>query len=166
MVTFRVEACTNYYLSDYNIPTKKVGYLAMENTDFRFVGPDRPPVTIDSIDKCLQVANIIRNTGLPNYRMARIPLTSGLNIPAWEHELQGYPDDRLLQYLKFGFPLSLTSPDSLHNQEVSNHFSAPQYPQDIQKYLSKETSLGAMLGPVDSINSKEFHCSPLMSRPN
>ena len=97
--------------------------------------------------------------------MARIPLTSGLNIPAWERELQGYPDDRLLQYIKFGFPLSLISPDRLHNQEVSNHFSARQYPQDIQKYLSKEISLGAMLGPVDSVDSREFHCSPLMSRP-
>ena len=86
----RVEACTNYDLSDYNIPTKKVGYFAMENTDFRFVGPDRLPVTKDSIDKCLQVANIIKNTGLPNYHMATIPLTSGLNIPAWERELQGY----------------------------------------------------------------------------
>ena len=158
----RVEACTNYDLSDYNIPTKKVGYLAMENTDFQFVGPHRLPVTIDSIDKCLQIANIIRNTGLPNYRMARIPLTSGLNIPAWERELQGYPDDRLLQYLKFGFPLSLISPDSLDNQEVSNHFSARQYPQDIQKYLSKETSLGAMLGPVDSVNSLfTFNVMPL-----
>ena len=130
----RADSGSKYNLSDYNIPTKKMGYLAMESTDFRFVGPDRLPVTIDSIDKCLEVANIIRNTSLPNYRMARIPLTSGLNIPAWERELQGYPNDRLLQYIKFGFPLSLRSPDSLHNQEVSNHFSARQYPQDIQKY--------------------------------
>ena len=30
----RVNTCNNYDLSDYNIPTKKVGYLAMEGTDF------------------------------------------------------------------------------------------------------------------------------------
>ena len=161
----RVNSYNNYDLSDYNIPTKKVGYLAMEGTDFRFVGPDRLTVTIDSVDKCLQVANIIKSTNLPNYRMVRIPVTSGLNIQSWERELQGYPDDRLLQYIKFGFPLSLTSSDSLHNQEVSNHFSARQYLQDIQKYLSKEISLGAMLGPVDSVNSRDLHCSPLMSHP-
>ena len=132
----------NYNSSDCNIPTKKVGYLAMECTDFRFVGPDRLPVNIDSVDKCIHVANIIKNTNLLNYRMARIPLGSGLNVQAWERELQDYPDDKPLQYIKFGFPLSLVSADSLHNLEVSNHFSARQYPEDIKKYLSKETRLG------------------------
>ena len=161
----RVNPRNNHDLSDYNILTKKVGHLALDSTDFRFIGPDRLPIAIDSIDKCLRIGTIIRNTNLPNYRMARIPLISGLNIPAWERQLQGYPDDRLIQYIKFGFPLSLISPDRLHNQEVSNHFSARQYPQDIQKYLNKEISLGAMLGPVDSVDSKDFHCSPLMSRP-
>ena len=129
----QVNSCSNYDLSDCNIPTKKVRYLAFESTDFRFIGPDRLLVTIDSIDKCLQVGKIARNTCLPNYRMTRISLTSGLNIPAWERVLQGYPDDRLLQHIKFGFPLSLRSSDNLHNQEVLNHFSARQYPEDIQK---------------------------------
>ena len=64
----------NHNVLHYNIPTKKVGYLALECTDFQFVGPDRHPVVIDSIEKCIVAAKII-------------------------------------QYIKFGFPLSLVSCD-------------------------------------------------------
>ena len=97
--------------------------------------------------------------------MARFPIKSGLNLPAWEHYLKDYPDQRLFQYLKFGFPLSLTNPDVLHNTEIKNHFSALQYPTAVQDYLDKEKSLGAMLGPVSRVNYPGFHCSPLLTRP-
>ena len=94
---------------DFNIPRKTVGYSALEATDFKFIGPDWPPVDINSIDTCLQVADAILFTNKPNYREARIPIVSGLNIRAWETYLKGYPDDRLIQYIRFGFPLSIQS---------------------------------------------------------
>ena len=72
-------------LRDFNLPDKTVGYLALEPTTFRFIGPDRSPVDITSIDKCLQVANIILSTAKPNYQEARIPIVSGLNIKMWEN---------------------------------------------------------------------------------
>ena len=71
----------------------------------------------------------------------------------------------LLQYLKFGFPLSLTSPDQLDNTQVKNHYSATQYPVAIQEYLHKETQLVAILGRTPFVDSKHFHCSPLLTRP-
>ena len=142
-----------------------MGYLALESTDFEFIGPDRPPVNIDSIEKCLQVANVILATKKPNYREARIPIVSGLNVKMWEKYLQDYPDDRLIQYITFGFPLSIQSRSQLHNTDVCNDHSALQYPNDIQKYLQKEIDLGAMLGPKNAVNHPEYHCSPLMSRP-
>ena len=80
-----------------------------------------------------------------------------------DHYLKDYPDQRLFQYLKFGFPLSPTNPDMLHNTEIKNHFSALQYPT--ADYLDKEKSLGAMLGPVSRVNYPGFHCSPLLTRP-
>ena len=107
------------------------------------------------------MAKIIQDTGLPNYKLARFPIKSGFNLPAWEHYLKDYPDQRLLQYLKFGFPLSLTDPEMLHN----NHFSALQYPTAVQEYLDKEKSLGAILGPVNGVDYPGFHCSPLLTRP-
>ena len=76
-----------------------------------------------------------------------------------------YPDKMLIEYLKFGFPLSLFDPDSLHNTSITNHHSALQYPAAVEGYLRKETTLGAMVGPVPSITSDVYHCSPLLSRP-
>ena len=65
-------------LADFNFSHKTRGHLVHADTSFRLVGPDRDLVQIDSVQKCLEVADIILGTGLPNYRMARIPIKSGL----------------------------------------------------------------------------------------
>ena len=149
----------------FNIASKTVGYLTLESTDFEFIGPDRLPVNINSIDSCLRVADVILSTNKPNYCEARIPIVSGLKVKAWETYLQGYPDNRLIQYIRFEFPLSIHKRSELHNTEINNHHSAVQYPHDTKKYIDKEIELGAMLGPVEVVKHPEFHCSPLMSHP-
>ena len=115
--------------------------MALDVTDFYFVGPDRPPQSIDMVDQFVAVAKIILSTNLPNYKMARIPVSSSLNIQAWENYLSDYPDKRVIQYLKFGFPLSLTEGHDLHNTDVSNHASAVQHPEAVTEYLEKEIAL-------------------------
>ena len=111
------------------------------------------------------MANLIRESGLPNYKAIRIPIESGLKVKAWEKHLHDYVDKRVLQYIKFGFPLSLNNPQELNNIEVTNHFLARQYPQQVQQYIDKEIELGALLGPVKEIKHEQFHCSPLLTRP-
>ena len=150
---------------DFNYPNKKVGYLSQASTEFEFIGPDKEPVLIDSVDKLISIANSIRDSGLPNYRGVRIPIKSGLNIEAWEKYLQDYADRSVLQYIKFGFPLSLVDPGKLNNSEVTNHYSARQYPSQVQDYIDKEIELGALLGPIKDMNHEHFHCSPLLTRP-
>ena len=113
----------------------------------------------------LRAAKIIRKSGLPNYRGARIPIKSGLKIPAWEKYLQDYPDKRILQYIRFGFPLSLGSALGLRNTSVKNHYSAMQHPQAVEQYIVNEIALGAMLGPFHEIPSPHYHCSPPLTRP-
>ena len=96
---------------------------------------------------------------------ARIPVSSGLNMQAWEYRLRYYPDKFLFQYLKFGFPLSLVNPTSLHNVDICNHPSALAYPKVIDHYIRKEVGLGAILGPSDYKDFDHYHCSPLLTRP-
>ena len=156
---------TNGILRDASISTKKIGFLNHHPKTFTFIGPDRAPQNINSLGEYLRIADTIRSTGVPNYAGARIPLISGLNIGEWERELRDYHDPFLLQYLKFGFPLSLVHPQDLSNITVSNHHSANQFPDAIQEYLQKECSLGAMLGPLDQVDSEHFHCSPILTRP-
>ena len=111
------------------------------------------------------MAKAIRSTKLPNYRFARFPAHSDLNLDAWHHHLRGYHDQRLLQYLAYGFPLSINNPSGLHNTDIKNHHSASQFPDAIQQYLHKELELGAMLGPFTEVDYAEYHCSPLLTRP-
>ena len=120
---------------------------------------------INSVERCIEIANIIRDTGVPNYKVARIPIISNLNVEAWEKELCDYPDKHLLQYIKFGFPLSISHPNLLTNTKVANHHSALQYPEAIDKYIAKEQSYGTISGPSIHINSPHYHCSPLLTRP-
>ena len=150
---------------DFNYHDKEVGYLSLSATDFEFIGPDKEPVCIDSIEKLIPIANSIRASGLPNYRAVRIPIKSGLNVEAWERHLKDYEDKRVVQYIKFGFPLSLNNPHELNNTDITNHYSACQHPQQVQQYIDKEIKLGALLGPVNAIDHEHFHCSPLLTRP-
>ena len=96
---------------------------------------------------------------------ARYPLKSGLNLEAWTRLLFDYPDRKLLQYLIFGFPLSLSKPEALGNKVIKNHISALQYPEAVDGYLAKELKAGAIIGPVADINNFHIHCSPLLTRP-
>ena len=119
-------------LSDFNDKNKTIGYLALQDTSLSFIGPDRPPVKFHTIDQYLRIADVILSTGLPNYKAARYPIQSELNIPAWERYLQDYPDQHVLQYLKFEFPLSIINHHELYNANVKNHYSAIQYPDEVQ----------------------------------
>ena len=52
-------------------------------------------------------------------------LLSGLNIEAFQkHLLNEYPDKFLIQYLTFGFALSICNYDNLNIRNVTNHHSA------------------------------------------
>ena len=152
-------------VSDFNDMYKTKGFLAKTSTEFKFCGPDREPRASYTLEHYMGMAKAIRNTKLPNYKFARFPVPSNLNLDAWRHHLKDYHDQRLLQYLTYRFPLSINNPSDLHNTDIKNHHSAMQFPAAIQQYLDKELQLGAMLGPFSSIDYDKFHCSPLLTRP-
>ena len=122
-------------------------------------------MVISSTEQLMVIADIIRSTHVPNYKAARIPIESSLNVKAWEAHRQDYSDKRVLQYVKFGYPILLKNSEELCNKETTNHYSACQYPSEVQKYIGKETSFGALLGPVQQVVHPQYHCSPLMIRP-
>ena len=124
--------------TDNNCLDKSRGFLNHSEANFTFIGPDREPVLISDIDQCVAIAKLIQETGKPNYTVARIPLVSDLNLEVWQRHLADYHDKYLFQYLKFGFPLSLSNPSDLNDTCVVNHASALQYPQAIKQYLDKE----------------------------
>ena len=150
---------------DNNCTDKVRSFLNHSEANFTFIGPDREPVLISDINQCVTIAKLIQETGKPNYALARIPLKSDLNIDAWQNYLGDYHDQYLIQYLKFGFPLSLSDPDSLNRTHIDKHASSLQYPRAIEQYLDKECRAGAMIGPFRESPDPGFHCSPMLTRP-
>ena len=150
---------------DVNFPDKDRGFLGLSDRSFTFIGPDRQPVVMNSIHDYTKAADIIKQSSVPNYQQARIHVTSNLNIAAWERCLQDYPDQLLIQYLKFGFPLSLNKDNKLNNDQITNHFLARQFPEAVDEYLAKEIKMGAIIGPDNNIQCTEYHSSPLLTGP-
>ena len=70
---------TNSVDHDINIIAMNRGFLNYQHKDFEFIGPDRKPVSIDTIDQCIEIANTISSTKVPNCVEARFPIHSGLN---------------------------------------------------------------------------------------
>ena len=51
---------------DFNNENKTKGYLALQDTEFLFIGPDREPIDTNSLDTYMNMARIIRSTGVPD----------------------------------------------------------------------------------------------------
>ena len=107
-ICHQFDASSDIVIRDFHDQTKTRGFLAHTSMEFNFIGPDRaPPPTTTTLLDYIHMATVIQSTGLPNYKLARFPIQSGLNIQAWRHHLKGYYNKKLLEYLTYGFPLSL-----------------------------------------------------------
>ena len=100
-------------------------------------------------------------TGEPNYRVARIPVFSALNIAKWRELLQHYPDNVICDFLEFGWPIGYMS-DTLPIFDFRTHRGALTFPDQVNTYLSKEVQLGRIAGPFDKAPFMQgFVLSPL-----
>ena len=66
--------------------------MALQETKFEIIGTETAPIQVRSFAQCLELANIILLMGLHNYKQARIPIKSDLNIEAGEYHVKNYPD--------------------------------------------------------------------------
>ena len=103
--------------------------------------------------------------GVPNYRGARVPVPSALNIGAWRRVEDQLEDVSLVDCLEFGFPVGFEGtqpPDS----KFSNHTSARVNPHHVSRYLNTEIGHGAMVGPFAAAPFNPwFRTNPAMTRP-
>ena len=106
----------------------------------------------------------IKITGCPNYSKARIEIPSNFNFDLWSHYLKDYWDVKIIDYLRFGFPLSVNKQFE-PVCEIYNHSSATKFNKHVKDYMDTEVSKGAMLGPFDHKPFTDLHMSPMLSRP-
>ena len=139
---------------------KQFGFQSKQPGEVYF-GPPQKTVP-DNIQAIVKTANIISQSGVPNYQRAKIPITTTFDIALWHKYLVNYDDKQIMEYLTYGFPLCSSVTQS--NSHVSNHPTAVNYPTFVNKYLQEEVKLGAILGPFDKPMGN-LHCSPLLTRP-
>ena len=95
----------------------------------------------------------------------RIEIQSNFNLSLWEKKLKEYEDRHIVNMLRFGFPLGIKDRSGLKRKYIENHSSPLQFKQDVQKFIDKELTFKALLGPFSHPPHPLFHCSPLLIRP-
>ena len=65
--------------------------------------------------------------------------------------LSDYSDTEVVELLEYGFPIGFFGKLSKNSEPVQNHKGVTQFPDEVQKYLSKEKQYGAILGPFEQI---------------
>ena len=112
-----------------------------------------------------RIYDVVKDTALPNFLQAKQPITSGLNICNWKLLLVDYPDQDLLDFLEFGWPVDYVA-SYPPTPTLINHEKSPLYLEHVKLYIEKEVSLGALLGPFDNPPFYPwFQVSPIMTRP-
>ena len=127
----------------------------------------RPATVLEIKDLCdwaCSAHSIVKESGVFNYRSARIRVPTELNINNWRSVCANYNDQLILDYLEFGFPLCVNRRDLQVCTNVVNHPSAVNFPEDVDIYFKKELSHKAIVGPCESFPFT-VHYSPLLSRP-
>ncbi|XP_078667500.1 uncharacterized protein LOC144909308 [Branchiostoma floridae x Branchiostoma belcheri] len=109
--------------------------------------------------------DIVRRSGVPNYKHARLPVPCKLNIAAWRLYLRDYTDPDFCDLLEFGFPVNYTASSS-PRVPLTNHPSALRYADHVNDYIRTELAHGATIGPIQpSFFSSPLVCSPLQTVP-
>lgn len=88
----------------------------------------------------------VRKSGLYNYQNVRQKVPSTLNMQFLRGQLSDYSDQIICEFLEFGWPVGYKS-EELPVSRLQNHKGAQQFPEAMDRYISKEVSLGATLGP-------------------
>ena len=140
-------------------------YISQRGGNFGFVLQtdlklyDGESVSWENLPDVIKSHYIVRDTGLPNFLKARIPVNTNLNIKNWRRYLEDYWDQQILVLLRYGFPLDFVRNCSLQSTH-SNHKSAEMHLDQVTNYIKEELSHGVIIGPFDGI-PPSFHISPL-----
>ena len=119
---------------------------------------------MDDPQAYLHVVDLILASCPPNYKAVRIPLPSTYDWEYLEEQIIDYYDNKILDYIKFGFPLGISQRSNIISNANDNHASAKAYLDEVSSFIKEELSYNALLGPFDYQPHPSFTWSPLMTR--
>ena len=91
----------------------------------------------------------VLQSGFPNFEVVQTQIPSNINIALFERELIGYYDQQVVKFLRYGFPVGHDGSD-YSSTPVKNHKGSRDFPKQIDRYIAKEKSFSAIIGPLQS----------------
>ena len=79
------------------------------------------------------LAHKVINSGLANRWGCRIPVKSNWKIDNFSQLLNGYEDEDVLEWLRYGFPISWDDSRPHPTPTTSNHLGATLFPEHVDK---------------------------------
>ena len=108
----------------------------------------------------------VRKQGYPNRWGAKIPIQANWNLELFEALLTDYHDAEIVEWMKYGWPIGRLPTMAQPELTFKNHKSATDFPQALDKYIVKEDSHKAIIGPLTYIPFTEHVAiSPLSTTP-
>lgn len=108
-----------------------------------------PPCSPLNFKALFHLTEKVFNSGLPNFMGCRVPVYSTFKFDFLRSALQDYHDYQICDLLQYGCPIGFNS-HFPPRSEVRNHAGARNFPEHVDKFVVKETNLGATLGPFSS----------------
>ena len=106
---------------------------------------------------------LVKSTNTSNYKQAILCVQTELHIDHWRALCGNYYDQKVLEFLEFGFPLCVDRSKFVFNSNCENHPSVTQFPADVTACFNKEVKHKAIVGPCTSIPfPTDF--SPMLTR--
>ena len=95
----------------------------------------------------LLLAHKVIESGLPNRYRCQIPLVTDWKLDKFQQMLEGYDDQEVIEWLRYGFSVSRQDSFPHLMPAASNHLGAMLFPEVIDEYIKKEVALGVTIGP-------------------
>ena len=143
--------------------TNSFGFIATSSIESPLFRPSTSLDVEDLQQWAFQAHLMVKSTNVYNYKNARIRVPTELYIDHWRALCGNYYDQKILEYLEFGFPLCLDRSKFVFNGNCDNHPSATQFPSDVTAYFNKEVKHKAIVGPCTNIPFPT-HFSPMLTR--
>ncbi len=113
----------------------------------------------------IELHNAVVKSGVPNYVGCRLPVDSKIDVEFLEKQTEDYADKVVVEFLKFGWPVGVEGPCS-PSVTHRNHKDATLFPEQVERYIKKEFTYNAILGPFSSNPFQgDLFLSPLNSVP-
>ena len=98
-VLCQIKSVTHLH-KDINYPSKVRGYIAMQPTKFKFIGPDRPPIDTGNSNQYLKLAKTIRDLSYLGFLCRFQHCTGHITTGSWKGRGNQYIEFARVVYCK------------------------------------------------------------------